>query len=90
MESRLSLTTKIIHTIQIPICGYLYILINTLQKLKLINVFIIDEMSLLTNIMLSSIYTRTKQKKVQNHYSFSYKIILLVGHLTQLLLICHH
>ncbi len=94
MASKLSLATEIVHTwYKIPICGYLYTLIepnNTLQKLRLIDVFIIDEMSLLTNMMLSSIYTKIKQNNVQNHDSFSYITLLLVGDLTRLLLICHH
>jgi hypothetical protein len=48
---------------KIPIGGYMNTLIepnNTLQKLRPIDVFIINEMSLLTNIMLNSIYTRIK------------------------------
>jgi hypothetical protein len=82
MESRLSLATRIIHIeYKILICGYLYTLIkpnNTLQKLKLIDVFIIDQMSLLTNITLSSIYTRIKQSNVQTMIHFHIKLYYLL------------
>ncbi len=64
MASRHSPIAEIVHAqYKIPIHGYMNTLIelnNTLQKLRLIDVFIIDEMSLLTNIMLNSIYTKIK------------------------------
>jgi len=64
MASRDSPIVETIHAqYKISIRGYINTLIkhnNTLQKLRPIDVFIIDKMLLLTNIMLSSIYTRIK------------------------------
>lgn len=66
--SRLSLGIKTIHAqFKIPD--------NTLPKLALAHVFIIDKM-LLSNIILSFIYTRTKQSNVQNPFTFKMLFII--------------
>jgi hypothetical protein len=94
MASRLLLATRRVHTwCKIPICGYLYTLIepnNTLQKLRLIRC-IHYWWNVITNQYNVEFHLhKIKQNNVQNHDSFSSKILLLVGDLAQLLLICHH
>jgi hypothetical protein len=83
MASGLLLATRIVHTwYKTPICGYSYTLIepnNTLQELRLIDVFIIDEMSLLTNIMLSCIYTKKKKQCPKPWFIFIYNSITCWG-----------
>jgi hypothetical protein len=94
ITSRLSITTKeILAQFKIPMHKYLYTFIepnNPLYKLRLVDVFINEEMLFLTNIILCFIYTRTKQSNVQNQDPFTFKMLLFIGDLAQLLPIYHH
>lgn len=94
ITSRLSIATKTIHAqFKIPIHKYLYTFIkpnNPLKKQRLVDVVISDKMLFITNIILCFVYTRMKQSNVQNQDPFTFKMLLFIGDLTQLLPIYHH
>jgi hypothetical protein len=68
---------KIPAQFKIPMHKYLYTFIepnNPLYKLRLVDVFINEEMLFLTNVILCFIYTRIKQSNVQNQDPFTFKM----------------
>jgi len=89
----LSQDAYIVHTqFKIHVCRYLFVLLqpsNILQTLKHANVIIIDEMSMMTSIMLCVIKQHLKQTH-NNMNPFTNVFLLLVGDLAQLPAICKH
>jgi hypothetical protein len=92
--TKLSPNTSTIHTLfKLPIRGPLYALQQsnlTLQRLQAADVIIVDEMSMITTVQLTSIYSRLKQVSEYNSDPFHSKILLCVGDMAQLPSICFH
>jgi hypothetical protein len=74
--------------------GYLSIFLefnNIIEKLKIANVIIIDEMSMMTGNILCAMEQRLKQAmSIAKTSPFQTKLVLLVGDLAQLPPICKH
>ena len=91
---RLSSRATIVHTnFRIPPKGYLYALQEpnlTLQKLRETDVFIIDEMSMMTSRIINAIYYRVKQSTNGASNPSEAKLLLLVRDMAQLPPTCHH
>jgi len=78
---------------KIPIRGYLITIIqltSTLKMLKQAYLIVIDEMSMMTSIVLCAIEQCLKQSFQNDVNLFDSILILLVGDLSQLLAICKH
>jgi hypothetical protein len=92
--SRLSCKVGIVHKyFIIPIWGYLYVLQQpnaTLQKNQKIDIIIIDEMSLLKNTLLNSVYMCIKQVSSGINDPILSKVLLVVANMAQLPPICNH
>ena len=86
----LSKSASIVHAVfRIPTHGYLFVLHEpspVLTKLKNANVIIIDEMSMMTSNMLCAVEQLLRQSTLSTcTFSFQNKLVILVGHLAQLL-----
>ncbi len=86
-------TTTIVHTtFCILVKGYLSILLkpnNVIEKLKIANVIIKNEMSMMINNILCIVEQCLKQAmSIEETSPFETKLVLLVGDLTQLPPIC--
>jgi hypothetical protein len=78
---------------KILVKGYLTTIIESRTKLETIkqaNLIVIDEMSMMTSIILSAIEPRSKQSFQNVVNLFDFILVLLVGDLLQLLAICKH
>ena len=62
----------------------------TLQELQAADVIIVNEMSMMTTVQLTAIYSRLKQVFVYNSDLFHSKILLCIGDIAQLPPICFH
>ncbi len=89
-----STMTTIIITFCIPMQGYLSIFLepnNIIEKLKIANVIIINEMSMMTSNIFCVMEQRLKQAMfIAKTFPFETKLVLLVGDLAQLPPICNH
>jgi hypothetical protein len=73
--------------------GYLTTIIESSTKLKTIkqaNLIVIDDMSMMTSIVLCVIKQRLKQSFQNVAIPFDFILVLLVGDLLQLPTICKH
>jgi ATP-dependent exoDNAse (exonuclease V) alpha subunit len=91
--SRLSSKASIVHnTFHIQCKGYVHPLQKLsveFQILKEVDIIIIDEMSMMTNILSQSVETRLRQIKNDTNEPYHYKLVILVGNHAQLPAICH-
>jgi hypothetical protein len=88
-------TSIIVHTtFRIPVQGYLSIfpkLNNVIEKVKIANVVIIDEMSkMISNIFCAVEQCLKQAMSIVETFPFETKLVLLVGDLAQLPPICKH
>jgi hypothetical protein len=92
--TKLSPNASTIHMLfRLTIRGPLYALQQpnlTLQRLQLADVIIVDEMSMMTTIQLTTIYSRLKQVSKYNSDLFHSKILLCMGDMAQLPPICFY
>ncbi len=61
-----------------------------LKTIKQANLIVIDEMSMMTSIILCAIEQHLKQYFQNDANPFDFILVLLVGDLSQLLAICKH
>jgi hypothetical protein len=91
--SRLSSKASTVHnTFHIQCKGYVW----PLQKLsvefqifKEVDIIIVDEMSMMTGILLQNVETRLQQIENDTNEPYHSKLVILVGDHAQLLPICH-
>jgi hypothetical protein len=91
--SRLSSKVSTIYnTFHIQCKGYVWSLQELsveFQILKETNIFIIDEMSMMTSTLLQSVEIRLWQIENDTNEPYHFKLVILVGDHAQLLAICH-